>query len=434
MRDAKIQISLLSLLLATALVGLSIVHWQLARKADGLESTISQLRNELGYLNVEDPSKVYVRQVESTEPLTWKYRVYLPSDTKFRLHRVEGRGPKGAAPDRFVGRGGAGSSPSLTGRFTMVIAVTKDPASGQSYLQIKTGGFASSGAIDDGVLERIHSMEEGQRLHRIWTHEQAEFSPNEVVETLRLVQPSTPGMEEGLIVWFQHFDEAKEAREREARDAVTDLVRSGPSLLRAGQYEEAIAVYQEALEIYAEHSVSDSREVVSFRRSLGELYKLAGQPDVAVPHLEAYLEYHPENAFALILLGGCRLALGEAEEAENHIRKSLEIRASRDPESWQTASARSGLGACLVAQQRFEEAEPLLLEGFTGMSARQRSNSGKRRLREAAQYLVDLYEEWGKPSDAAKWRAEFEKLASGDGSQVEPSPTTEKAPTPATAD
>ena len=53
-----------------------------------------------------------------------------------------------------------------------------------------------------------------------------------------------------------------------------------------------------------------------------------------------------------------------------------------------------------------------MLEGYEGMNRRRPKipASDKARLDEALQRLVQLYDAWGKPDEAARWRKELEAL------------------------
>jgi hypothetical protein len=62
------------------------------------------------------------------------------------------------------------------------------------------------------------------------------------------------------------------------------------------------------------------------------------------------------------------------------------------------------LGEYLAAQECYEETEPLLLEGFATIEDGH-GRSHKTTLR-ARRRIVDLDELWGRPDEAAKWRAE----------------------------
>ena len=75
---------------------------------------------------------------------------------------------------------------------------------------------------------------------------------------------------------------------------------------------------------------------------------------------------------------------------------------------WRIAHVRSVLGAALTGQDKYADAEPLLLAGYSQM--RDAADSipdelREARLREALERIVKLYESWGKPDKAAEYRA-----------------------------
>jgi serine/threonine-protein kinase len=112
---------------------------------------------------------------------------------------------------------------------------------------------------------------------------------------------------------------------------------------------------------------------------------------------------HPNIAGSLTWLGKLLTDRGNAQAGEPLLREALEIRrrtlAAGD---WQTAETESLLGACLAARQRYDEAEPLLVASYATLKARRGDQD--RRTRRALQYLVDLYQAWGKPEKAAQYR------------------------------
>jgi tetratricopeptide (TPR) repeat protein len=76
------------------------------------------------------------------------------------------------------------------------------------------------------------------------------------------------------------------------------------------------------------------------------------------------------------------------------------------PEEWPRYRAETLLGASLAGQNKFADAEPLLLSGYRGMSER-KTEMGPQNWyhRDRARvWLVDLYQAWGKPDKAAEWR------------------------------
>jgi tetratricopeptide (TPR) repeat protein len=157
-------------------------------------------------------------------------------------------------------------------------------------------------------------------------------------------------------------------------DVARSLSNLGGVLQAQGKFAEAETVYREAL---------------AMRR------KLLGSE-------------HPGVANLLGGLAEVLLAQGKFAEAEASARECLAVREKRLPEGWEMFDARSLLGATLLRQKKYAEAEPLLLSGYSGMKDREERIPAdeKRRLKEALQRLVELYDAIGKPEEAAKWKQE----------------------------
>ena len=111
----------------------------------------------------------------------------------------------------------------------------------------------------------------------------------------------------------------------------------------------------------------------------------------------------PAYATELAVFGLDRLQRKKWDEAETVLRESLAIRLARVPDDWTTFNIRSQLGGALLGQGKYGDAEPLLMEGYTGMKERQAKipPDGRIRLTESLQRLVQLYDSWGKPAEAA---------------------------------
>jgi len=80
-------------------------------------------------------------------------------------------------------------------------------------------------------------------------------------------------------------------------------------------------------------------------------------------------------------------------------------------DDWRLFNTKSMLGGALAGQKKFQEAEPLLVEGYSGMTEREAKipPAAKSRLSEAIRRLVDLYTAWDRPEEAAKWQALLEE-------------------------
>jgi tetratricopeptide (TPR) repeat protein len=118
---------------------------------------------------------------------------------------------------------------------------------------------------------------------------------------------------------------------------------------------------------------------------------------------------HRNITIALILLSNNLLLQKKADDAEPLLRKAVAGGVQYLPHLWQTYWAHSLLGAALLGQHKYADAERPLLDGFAGMKQRadEMPAAAKVRLVEAAQRLVELYEAWQRPEDAARWRKEL---------------------------
>ncbi len=113
---------------------------------------------------------------------------------------------------------------------------------------------------------------------------------------------------------------------------------------------------------------------------------------------------HPNSAYSMLGLGEVLLSMKRPGEAEAIIREAVAIRQESLPADHPlTAEAGSLLGASLVAQSRFAEAEPVLIASYETLS--ERYGNSHRATTATAQRLVDLYESWGRPDEARRYHA-----------------------------
>ena len=225
--------------------------------------------------------------------------------------------------------------------------------------------------------------------------------------------------------------EALDMRKRlvpgDAPETATSLNALGYVLRNGGDLAGAESVYREALEMRSRLFPGDHPEVANMLNSLGYVLQASGDPAGAEPLFVQALEMRrrvlppgdPDIQTSIIRAAEVQEALGQYRGAESLWRELLEIRAKSLPAGdWRISVAGSCLGGALLAQSRFVDAEPPLLEGFEGLAAAKntpREPGGP--LREACQRVVKLYESWdeaepGKGYDvkAAEWRAELEAL------------------------
>ena len=81
---------------------------------------------------------------------------------------------------------------------------------------------------------------------------------------------------------------------------------------------------------------------------------------------------------------------------------------------WLVAETMSLLGEALAGQKRFEDAEPLLIDGYAGI--RLSPEVPQKRKRDAVQRIIKVYEAQGLHERAGEWRDRL----SGSVSRVPP--------------
>jgi serine/threonine protein kinase len=119
---------------------------------------------------------------------------------------------------------------------------------------------------------------------------------------------------------------------------------------------------------------------------------------------ESFGPYYDNYPTALIINGLILAKTGQAKEGENILREAVKIRTESLPkEHYWVAQAESALGECLTIQKRYNEAEPLLLNSYEALKISQGADNPRTTI--ALQRLINLYEAWNKPGQAARYRA-----------------------------
>jgi tetratricopeptide (TPR) repeat protein len=190
-----------------------------------------------------------------------------------------------------------------------------------------------------------------------------------------------------------------------------------------GRIDEAILLHEETLQLRKAKLGPDNRWTLQSMESLASTYVDTDRLDEAIRLSEEALELskvrlgpdHPETRELVDIharaLGRKRLQKKEYAMAEPLLREDQTRRKAVMPNAWQRFHSESLLGASLLGQKKFGDAEPLLITGYKGMKERKAEipTTLKHHLPEAGERVVRLYDDWGKPEKAADWRA---KLAS----------------------
>jgi eukaryotic-like serine/threonine-protein kinase len=119
----------------------------------------------------------------------------------------------------------------------------------------------------------------------------------------------------------------------------------------------------------------------------------------------------PDTMIAAADLAMAFVSQKKFAEAEPLAREAVGIDSRIQPDNWQYFRAQSLLGASLAGQKIFADAEPLLVEGYRGMLAREGliDIPDRYNLELARRWLVQLYRDWGKPAKAAQFVKEATK-------------------------
>jgi hypothetical protein len=120
-----------------------------------------------------------------------------------------------------------------------------------------------------------------------------------------------------------------------------------------------------------------------------------------------------QRAFHLKVVGECRIVQKNYAAAEMALRESHAIWLKKQPKAVLCYDTANLLGAALAGQQKFLDAEPLLVGSANVLvaSAAKLSPADRQLMLAAVQRVIDLYDAWDRPTDAARWRQQKATLA-----------------------
>ena len=155
--------------------------------------------------------------------------------------------------------------------------------------------------------------------------------------------------------------------------------------------------------------------LASISANLGRAYEQAGQLAKAesLYHeaLETVRQRHeeasPSATYLQVLLAGNLLMRQEIRRGRVTAPRVPEVPRTERSEQVVDLATKSKLGGSLLGQNKYAEAEPLLLAGYEGLKQREETIPPivrKPRLTEAIERLVRLYEATGNADKAGEWR------------------------------
>jgi hypothetical protein len=203
-------------------------------------------------------------------------------------------------------------------------------------------------------------------------------------------------------------------------DTQFTLANLGVNYKDAGRLVEALPLLEEA---YAYSKGHPPMRWVG--RPLLDAYVKAGKAAEATALVQELLaedrktlpQESRELAGRLATHGLSLLQLKAFVDAEPILRESLDIlqkrmEADAPGAGWPVPYTMSLLGEALAGQKRYAEAEPLLVKGYDGLKAREKTipPQGRARIPEALDRLIALYTALDKPDEVKKWQAERAKF------------------------
>ena len=190
--------------------------------------------------------------------------------------------------------------------------------------------------------------------------------------------------------------------------------RLGQTYVEEGNAAQGIPLLEKTLDAFRAVEGPGASDTVKVEVALGRAYEsqgdLAHAEQIWQLALQGYRglgSYEEMNATDVSeLLGQNLTKQHKYGQAEALLRPALAIREKGDRDAWGLFRAQAFLGECLAGQQRYAEAEPLLLEGYQGMLARKGRIAAPYRypVDNARESIVQLYQAWGKPEKAAEWK------------------------------
>ena len=312
------------------------------------------------------------------------------------------------------------------------------------------------------LLDGLGKREDGLALHtQVWEARKQVLGPDHpaTIVALQSLANATGALghyTDSYILFGQIVDLRRRILGPEHPDTLSALNDLGQNSAFLGKFDEAAKLLNQVLEtrrrvlgpehpdtlrtasglanVYsAQHNLSDAaklmREVLLVRQrvmgnqhpdtlrtmsglavTLAALGELAESAALTSTILEARRQVlgplHPDTLLTADQLGDLYLQLREFGSAEKILHESLVTRRKTSPDEWRTYCTSNLLGGAVAGQQRFEEAEPLLVGGLKGMLEREKQipRSALRWLREARERVIHFYIERGQPEKAVEWK------------------------------
>ncbi|MEX0713951.1 MAG: tetratricopeptide repeat protein [Pirellulales bacterium] len=278
------------------------------------------------------------------------------------------------------------------------------------------------------------AIRQHERSRQLLADELGESHPNTLTATnnLALAYESVGRPTEALELYERTLELRKAKLGGEHPDTLVSMNNLAAAYRAGGRLAEALQLFERTLELREAKLGPEHRHTLSSVANLAEALLADGQPEKALPLIARFVagqrrQVSPGDPALAGVLESVSLVLlqhAQYQAAEAYLRECLAIREKNEADGWTTFNTRSLLGGSLLGQRDYAEAESLLLAGYEGLNQREAeiAPESKRRLTEALERLVQLYDTWEKKAEADKWRTTLDEhkaaLESSKGAEV----------------
>ncbi|MBU0637754.1 MAG: serine/threonine-protein kinase [Planctomycetes bacterium] len=241
------------------------------------------------------------------------------------------------------------------------------------------------------------------------------------INNLALVYSSTGAKDQAEQMYREALALSRELLGNENLETATILANLASVLHNEGQVAEAESMYRDSLAMESKLRGEQHPSIANTQTKLAGLLRSTGRAAEAEPLAREALatlraRVEPTNAYVpatLKELGRTLLDLNRPAEAEPYLRECLELQQRNpQPKADKIFTLRKLLANALAAQEKFDEAEELLLANHAAASAG--AGDAHADTLRTIESLIKLYEAWGKPAEAAAWQAKLPAPSTGE--------------------
>jgi tetratricopeptide (TPR) repeat protein len=199
-------------------------------------------------------------------------------------------------------------------------------------------------------------------------------------------------------------------------DALTAATNLGSLYMSEGRYEDAETLLSQVLATRTRVLGKEHPNTLNTQWNLGDAYRQQGKPERAEPLFAAVAESrsrtlgvrNSSTAFAWYSLGEVRVDQQKYAAAEQPLRTAISV-FEAIPDNWGRYGSKSLLGASLLGQRKYAEAEPFLVSGYEGLLRFHETIASSERglFPKAKDWILQLYRESNRQEKAIEWRARF---------------------------